>query len=99
MRRMAIIGAGSIGMVAAAAALRSAGLGDVVVIEDDHADRFTFDPLEYRPQRAPKRERRRPHYNGALGMVLNSEPALATYTSEKPLTKRQRRRLRGKARS
>jgi len=37
-------------------------------------------------------------YKAARGVVF-AEPARATFTSEKPLTKRQKRRLRGKAKS
>ena len=52
------------------------------------------------PWQQERRSRRRVRTDAEAliaSMVLDGTAAKATYTSEKPLTKRQRRRLRGKA--
>ena len=45
---------------------------------------------------AQSRPSRNPDHYEPLGRVIFAQPRLANFTSERPLTKRQRRRQRGK---
>lgn len=95
-QRIALVSAATLSL-AAASTLRAAGYADedVLVIDERERHRFMAWALGY--EQPPLRERvERRQFQGALGYFLNSEPALASYTSERPLTKRQRRRARGK---